>query len=73
MNKIDLVKDPELHELVEMEVRELLSQYEFDGDNAKVFYSLITDYQRICPPRLQRYRTRNRRKASLSFTELYGL
>ncbi len=29
MNKIDLVKDPELHELVEMEVRELLSQYEF--------------------------------------------
>ena len=33
MNKVDLVDDPELLELVEMEVRELLSFYEFDGDN----------------------------------------
>ncbi len=32
MNKVDLVDDPELLELVEMEVRELLSFYEFDGD-----------------------------------------
>ena len=29
MNKVDLVDDPELLELVEMEVRELLSKYEF--------------------------------------------
>jgi len=36
MNKVDLVDDPEMLELVEMEVRELLSQYEFDGDNASV-------------------------------------
>jgi elongation factor Tu len=36
MNKVDLVDDPEMLELVEMEVRELLSQYEFDGDNAQV-------------------------------------
>jgi elongation factor Tu len=36
MNKVDLVDDEEMLELVEMEVRELLSQYEFDGDNAKV-------------------------------------
>ncbi len=36
MNKVDLVDDPEMIELVEMEVRELLSQYEFDGDNASV-------------------------------------
>ncbi len=36
MNKVDLVDDPEMLELVEMEVRELLSQYEFDGDNAKI-------------------------------------
>ncbi len=36
MNKVDLVDDEEMLELVEMEVRELLSQYEFDGDNASV-------------------------------------
>ncbi len=36
LNKVDLVDDPELIELVEMEVRELLSFYEFDGDNAPV-------------------------------------
>ena len=33
LNKCDMVDDPELLDLVEMEVRELLSQYEFDGDN----------------------------------------
>ncbi len=36
MNKVDLVDDPEMLELVEMEVRELLSTYEYDGDNAAV-------------------------------------
>jgi elongation factor Tu len=36
MNKVDLVEDEEMLELVEMEVRELLDQYEFDGDNASV-------------------------------------
>jgi elongation factor Tu len=36
MNKCDLVDDPELLDLVEMEVRELLSFYQFDGDNAAV-------------------------------------
>ena len=36
MNKVDLVDDEELLELVEMEIRELLSQYEFDGDNIPV-------------------------------------
>ncbi len=36
MNKVDLVDDEELLELVELEVRELLSKYEFDGDNAPV-------------------------------------
>jgi elongation factor Tu len=36
LNKVDLVDDPELIELVEMEVRELLSFYEFDGDNVPV-------------------------------------
>ena len=34
LNKCDLVTDPEMHELVEMEVRELLNNYEYDGDNA---------------------------------------
>ena len=36
MNKVDLVDDEELLELVEMEIRELLSFYKFDGDNAPV-------------------------------------
>src|SRR5690554_2413525 len=36
MNKVDLVDDPELLELVEMEILELLSFYEFDGDNIPV-------------------------------------
>ncbi|MBW2628066.1 MAG: elongation factor Tu [Deltaproteobacteria bacterium] len=36
MNKCDAVDDPDLLELVEMEVRELLSKYEYDGDNIPV-------------------------------------
>jgi len=36
MNKVDLVDDPELIELVELEVRELLSKYEFPGDDIPV-------------------------------------
>ncbi|GDX52503.1 elongation factor Tu [Bacteroidota bacterium] len=36
LNKCDLVDDPELLELVEMEVRELLSFYKFDGDKIKI-------------------------------------
>ncbi len=38
LNKVDLVDDPELLELVEMEVRELLDFYEFDGDNTPVIH-----------------------------------
>ena len=36
LNKVDMVDDEEMLELVEMEVRDLLSAYEFDGDNAPV-------------------------------------
>ncbi|PIQ16510.1 MAG: elongation factor Tu [Flavobacteriales bacterium CG18_big_fil_WC_8_21_14_2_50_32_9] len=36
MNKVDLVDDAELLELVEMEIRELLSFYEYDGDNVPI-------------------------------------
>ena len=36
LNKCDLVDDSEMLDLVEMEVRELLSKYEYDGDNAPV-------------------------------------
>ena len=36
LNKCDLVDDPEMLDLVEMEVRELLSKYDYDGDNAPV-------------------------------------
>merc|ERR1712032_1273043 len=35
LNKCDVVDDEEMHELVEMEVRELLSQYDYDGDNCE--------------------------------------
>jgi elongation factor Tu len=37
MNKVDLVDDPEILELVELEIRELLSKYDFDGDNIRSF------------------------------------
>ena len=36
LNKVDLVDDPEMIELVEMEVRDLLTFYGFDGDNSPV-------------------------------------
>ena len=36
MNKVDLVDDPELLELVEMEIRELLSYYDFPGDDTPI-------------------------------------
>lgn len=36
MNKVDELKDKELIELVEMEVRDLLTQYKFDGKNAMI-------------------------------------
>jgi elongation factor Tu len=36
MNKVDLVDDEEMLELVEMEVRELLDSVRFDGDNASI-------------------------------------
>ncbi len=36
LNKVDLVDDPDLIELVELEIREILSKYEFDGDNVPI-------------------------------------
>jgi elongation factor Tu len=42
MNKVDLVDDPELLELVEMEIRELLTFYGFDGDNTPVIQGSAT-------------------------------
>ncbi len=36
LNKVDLVDDAELLDLVEMEIRELLSKYDFDGDNTPI-------------------------------------
>lgn len=38
LNKTDQVDDPELLELVEMEIRELLNEYEFDGDEAPIIH-----------------------------------
>src|ERR1700681_2581005 len=42
MNKIDMVDDPELIELVEMEVRELLSKYQFPGDDIPIIKGSAT-------------------------------
>ena len=42
MNKVDLVEDPELLELVELEIRELLSKYEYDGDNTPIIQGSAT-------------------------------
>jgi elongation factor Tu len=42
MNKVDLVDDPELLELVEMEIRELLTFYGFDGDNTPIIQGSAT-------------------------------
>lgn len=43
LNKVDLVDDPELLELVELEVRELLSKYDFDGDNVPVILGAASE------------------------------
>ena len=42
MNKVDLVDDPELLELVEMEIRELLTEKGFDGDNTPIIQGSAT-------------------------------
>jgi elongation factor Tu len=42
MNKVDLVDDPELLELVEIEIRDLLSMYGFDGDNTPIIQGSAT-------------------------------
>ena len=42
LNKVDLIDDTELLDLVEMEIRELLSKYNFDGDNAKIIRGSAT-------------------------------
>ena len=36
LNKVDMVDDPELLDLVELEVRELLSKYKFPGDDIPI-------------------------------------
>jgi len=47
LNKVDLVDDPELLELVELEVRELLTKYKFDGDNIPIIQGdSLTAYQK---------------------------
>ena len=51
LNKCDLVDDEELLELVEMEVRELLSKYDFDGDNVPIIRgSALPAYQAPADP-----------------------
>src|ERR1700709_1223984 len=42
LNKVDMIDDPELLELVEMEIRDLLSSYGFDGDNTPIIQGSAT-------------------------------
>jgi len=42
MNKVDLVEDAEILELVEMEIRDLLSKYDYDGDNTPIVQGSAT-------------------------------
>ena len=41
LNKVDLVDDPELLELVEMEIRELLTKYDFPGDEIPIIRGAV--------------------------------
>ena len=59
LNKIDLVDDEELLDLVELEVRELLSKYEFPGDDMPGRFAV-----RPCPPTRTRPMTTRRTRAS---------
>ena len=52
MNKVDLVDDAEILELVELEIRELLSKYDFDGDNIPIIQgSAVCRARRTSSPR----------------------
>jgi elongation factor Tu len=52
LNKIDLVDDPELLDLVEMEIRELLNKYDFDGDTVPIVRgSALPAYQNPSDPK----------------------
>ena len=49
LNKVDMVDDPELLELVELEVRELLSKYNFPGDDVPVIRGSAPEGARGAP------------------------
>jgi elongation factor Tu len=50
LNKVDMVDDPELIDLVESEVRELLKKYQFDGDNTPVIRGSATKALKAATP-----------------------
>ena len=43
LNKCDMVDDPELLELVEMEIRDLLNEYEFPGDDTPIIQGSVSE------------------------------
>ncbi len=57
LNKVDIVDDKELLELVEMEVRELLTKYEFPGDNTPIITRLGAKGAEARELQAERYRT----------------
>jgi elongation factor Tu len=72
MNKVDMVDDPELLDLVEMEVRDLLNQYEFPGDEVPVIRgsALLALEQMHKNPKTKRGRTSGWTRSGSSWTPL---
>ncbi len=52
MNKVDMVDDAELLDLVELEIRELLSKYEFPGDDIPITRVRLSALLKIASPPL---------------------
>jgi elongation factor Tu len=67
LNKCDVVDDPELLDLIELEVRELQSTYQFDGDSVPIVRSAAIK----APARRDRWRTRRSCSFSRRWTAMY--
>ena len=58
VNKVDQVDDPEMLELVEMEMRHLLSEYGYDGENTPIIKGSVLGALEGCDPKIGEKRVR---------------
>ncbi len=72
MNKTDMMDDPELLELVEMEIRELLSSYDFPGDEIPIIKGFCAEGSGVHPERRHRRGQRPRVQVHLGADERGG-